>query len=67
MVPGNNDPETRRDWEVLQENVGESKTERLRIGGGWLFRTIVTLDEGLAVAMVFVPAPSEARHPAREA
>ena len=57
MVPGNTDPETRRDWEVVQENVGESKTERLRVLGGWLFRTTIEREVGpVAVAMVFVPA-----------
>ena len=42
---------SRRDWETFQENVGESKTERLKIHGGWLYRTI-TLQGG--VALVFV-------------
>lgn len=48
--------ETRRDWETLQEDVGESKTERLRVGGGWLFRTTVERADQVAVAMVFVPS-----------
>lgn len=47
------DDETRRDWEVIQENVAtDDKTERLRIGSGWLYRTTV----GGAVALVYVAA-----------
>jgi len=46
-------PETRRDWEVLQENEGEDKTERLRIGSGWLFRTTTATG---GVALVYVPS-----------
>ena len=42
--------ETRRDWEVVQENQTD-KTERLRVVGGWLYRT--TTSSG--VALVFVP------------
>jgi hypothetical protein len=44
---------TRRDWEPIQEDPGESKTDRLRIAGGWLYRTIV---HDAAVAVVFVPS-----------
>lgn len=44
--------ETRRDWEVVQENVGQDKTERLRIISGWLYRTTVA---GVGVALVYVP------------
>ena len=43
--------ETRRDWEVVQQDEGESKTERLRVRNGWLYRSTV---EGVGVAMVFV-------------
>ena len=49
--------ETRRDWEILQEDIGISKTERLRIAGGWLVRTIIIVDgDPHAVAMVFIPS-----------
>jgi len=41
-----------RDWEVLQQNGTDDKTERLKIARGWLYRTAT---EGGAVAMVFVP------------
>jgi hypothetical protein len=44
--------ETRRDWEIVQQDVDESKTERLKVRNGWLYRTIV---QGSAVALVFVP------------
>lgn len=43
------DPETVRDWEPLQQNV-DDRTERLRISGGWLYRTVFQN----SVAMVFV-------------
>lgn len=44
--------ETRRDWEVVQQNVGdEDVTERLRIQRGWLYRTTIRGN----VALVFVP------------
>jgi hypothetical protein len=42
--------ETRRDWEAIQEN-GPEKTERLKIHGGWLYRTITSAGQ---IAMVFV-------------
>lgn len=45
--------ETRRDWEVIQENVGLDKTERLKIVNGWLYR-IVTAHG--SVAVTFVPS-----------
>lgn len=52
-MPSENKPgETRRDWEAIQENGPEDKTERLRIQGGWLYRSIKV--EG--IALVFVPA-----------
>ncbi len=43
-------PEEVRDWEPLQVNETDS-TERLKVGGGWLYRTVLAY----AVAMVFVP------------
>jgi hypothetical protein len=57
MTP--DDAETARDWESLQVNPTE-RTERLRISGGWLYRTIVEGAESgdagaTAVALVFVP------------
>jgi hypothetical protein len=43
--------DTRRDWEVIQEDAeNHSKVERLKVRGGWLYRT--SSDQG--VAMVFV-------------
>jgi hypothetical protein len=49
--------DTRRDWETVQEDVGASKTERLRIGTGWLVRTTVyTSTGGIGTAMIFVDA-----------
>lgn len=44
--------ETRRDWEVIQQNVGDDKTERLKINNGWLYRCT---SSGGNVALVFVP------------
>jgi hypothetical protein len=53
-MPEPEDPsdETRRDWDVVQENVGIDKTERLKIAKGWIYRT--TTAQG-GVALVFVP------------
>jgi hypothetical protein len=48
-MPENTD--TRRDWEVVQEDTGESKTDRLRVLDGYLYRTVM---HNGAVAMVFV-------------
>jgi hypothetical protein len=45
--------ETRKDWEVVQEDVNESKTERLKVAGGWLYRTVMQPEK--TVALVFVP------------
>lgn len=53
---GERNPEERRDWEPMQVNEGD-KTERLRIAGGWLYRTIT---DQMQVAMVFVPASDAA-------
>jgi hypothetical protein len=50
-TPGN----TRRDWEVIQENGPSDKLERLRIKGGWLYRSYTTG----GVAMVFVPGGND--------
>ena len=44
-------PSEKRDWEDVQTNEGD-KTERLRIKGGWLYRTSI-YEQG--VALVFVP------------
>lgn len=52
-MPTNPSPETLRDWEVIQENVGVDKTERLRIQQGWLYRTVVGEK---AVALIFIPS-----------
>jgi hypothetical protein len=41
-----------RDWETVQTNPGENTTERLRVAGGFLYRT--TTESG-AVALAFVP------------
>jgi len=46
-----NPDETIRDWESLQNNGDQDRTERLRVQGGWLYRTVL----GDAVALVFVP------------
>ena len=48
--------ETRRDWEPIQQDTsGEqaSTTARLRISGGWLYRSLAP---GVGVGLVFVPA-----------
>jgi hypothetical protein len=48
------------DWEPIAQYEGDS-TERLRIEGGWLYRTSlwrVTGDPALAVALVFVSDPN---------
>lgn len=44
--------ETRRDWEVVQEN-STDKTERLRVNDGWLYRVIS--NTASAIALAFVP------------
>jgi hypothetical protein len=43
--------ETRRDWQIVQEDVGQSKTDRLKVADGYLYRTTVP---SAGVAMVFV-------------
>lgn len=45
-------PSELRDWEDVQTN-DTDKTERLRVQGGWLYRTVV---QQTGVALVFVPA-----------
>jgi hypothetical protein len=50
--------ETMRDWNTVQEDLGKSITERIRIPNGSLYRTIVYHSQGTgpsAVSMVFVP------------
>jgi len=54
--PARDDPkptESRRDWEDVQTNDADV-TERLKIRGGWLYRTM-TVGENGAIALVFVP------------
>lgn len=48
--------DTRKDWTVIQEDTGRSRTDRLQVLGGHLLRTIVSNRAGdpVAVAMVFV-------------
>ena len=49
------DAETIRDWETLQVNEGD-RTERLRVAGGWLYRTVIAGQTCPGVSLVFVPA-----------
>ena len=52
-MPSEYDPdESMRDWETIQNNGDTDRTERLRVVGGYLYRTVCA--EG--VALVFVPA-----------
>jgi hypothetical protein len=44
--------ETRRDWEDVQTNAND-KTERLKVVGGWLYRSGTS--GGTAVGLCFVP------------
>ena len=51
--------ETRRDWEVVQQDP-DSTTARLWVASGWLYRTVIAgsaTNPGSvrSVAMVFVP------------
>lgn len=41
-----------RDWETIQDDGPSEQTQRLKIVGGWLYRTRTTG----GTAMVFVPA-----------
>lgn len=53
--PARDDPkpeESRRDWEDVQTNDADV-TERLKVSGGWLYRTMTVT--GSAIAVVFVP------------
>jgi hypothetical protein len=43
--------ETRRDWEVIQENASD-KTERLRVKNGFLYRVVSSTG---VIALTFVP------------
>lgn len=43
--------ETRRDWEVVQENA-QDKTERLKVLHGWLYRVVSSTG---VIALTFVP------------
>jgi hypothetical protein len=48
-------------WELVAERGAGDSTERLRIPGGWLYRTILTPGSESApesVALVFVPEVS---------
>lgn len=47
--------ETRRDWETVQEDE-KLITQRLRVGGGWLYRVVSINGE---VSVVFVPGASD--------
>lgn len=50
-----NDKETIRDWDKVQENA-EDITEKLKVPGGWLYRTRATnASADRAMALVFVP------------
>ena len=54
-MPSEYDPkETARDWETIQQD-DDSNVQRLRIQGGWLYRTVSVN----GTAMVFVPISSE--------
>lgn len=50
-----NPNETARDWEAFQKNESGDKTERLRVAGGWLYRTVVP---GVGVGLTFAPSPT---------
>jgi hypothetical protein len=43
--------ETRRDWEVVQQNSTDT-TERLKVPNGWLYRVV----SAAGVALVYVPS-----------
>jgi hypothetical protein len=48
-------PEELRDWETIQQN-DRDQTQRLRIVGGWLYRSASISG---TVAMVFVPGDDD--------
>lgn len=46
------------DWETIATDKG-SDTQRTRVPGGYLYRTVVSnIDYGISVAMTFVPFAS---------
>lgn len=51
----------RRDWHTVtytRESVGMvEETERLRVPGGWLYRSSLCLGSRYVVTMTFVPLP----------
>jgi hypothetical protein len=49
--PDRESPEERRDWETIQDNGAGDVTQRLKIVGGWLYRTVTSGNP----AIVFVP------------
>jgi hypothetical protein len=52
-----NDP-NQAHWESVNQRGGNDSTERLRVPGGWLYRTILTppSEDGVeSVALAFVP------------
>lgn len=53
-----------RHWKLVAEDDG--CTERMRVPGGALYRTIVARGSTLAVAMVFVPTQKRSRPHARD-
>ncbi len=58
--------ETRRDWEVIQQNATD-RTERLKVPNGYLYRLINK--HGNPMAVTFVPgldvAPSTGKKPSK--
>lgn len=50
-MPEDNDNETRRDWKVVQQDVGKSVTDRLRVMDGYIYRVVM---ESGQVSIVFV-------------
>ena len=47
------------DWEDVASPREGDYTERLKIHGGWLYRTLIEHGKGMCIAMVFVPAPEQ--------
>jgi len=43
-----------KQWENVNEDSG-AKTARLRVEGGWIYRTVAFNTRSSAIAMVFVP------------
>lgn len=51
-------------WEIVHHRGSSECTERLRIPGGFLYRTqIWSKADGTALALTFVPDPPLVRHP----